>query len=70
MTRIIVKNSVDMRLLTMQLHKLQACDKAMDSGEENKKPVLSLRQLAGLFGFLRTDEDGNMRIEPDYVDEE
>jgi len=71
MIRIIVKNSVDMRLLTMQMHKLQACDKAMDSGEEKDKAVLTLKQLASLFGFLRTDEDGRILvIVEDYRDED
>jgi hypothetical protein len=70
MSRVIVKNTVDMRLLTMQMHKLRACDKAMESGEEKQKPVLSLRELAALFGFLRTEDDGTIRIEPDYVDED
>lgn len=71
MTRIIVKNSVDMRLLTMQLHKLKACENAIGSGEEKQKPLLSLRELAQLFGFLRTDADGEiLSIEPDYQDDE
>ena len=71
MTRIAVKNSVDMRLLAMQMHKLKACDTAMESSEEKQKPSLSLRELAQLFGFLRTDADGNIiRIGPDYEDED
>lgn len=71
MTRIIVKNTVDLRLLTMQLHKLKACDGAVDSGEEKNKPSLSLRELARLFGFLRTDDDGKiLSIEPDYQDDD
>lgn len=71
MTRIIVKNSVDMRLLTMQLHKLRACDTAMESGEEKQKPSLSLKELARLFGFLHTDGDGEIvSIEPDYQDDD
>ena len=69
MTRIIVKESVDMRLLAMQMHKLKACDTAMESGEEKQKPSLSLRELAQLFGFLRTDADGEIvAIDPDYED--
>ena len=71
MTRIIVKNTVDMRLLTMQLHKLKACDGAMDTGEEKNKPSLSLKELAQLFGFLRTNDDGDIiSIEPDYQDDD
>ena len=49
MTRLIVKNTVDMRLLNMQAFKLRACDSAVDG----RKPSLTLRELAGLFGFLR-----------------
>ena len=69
MTRIVVRGSVDMRLLTMQMHKLQTCDKAMrDDGKE--PPNLSLNQLANLFGFLRTDEDDKIiSIEADYDDD-
>jgi hypothetical protein len=71
MTRIVVKNTVDMRLLTMQMHKLKACNMAIGSGEEKQKPSLSLRELARLFGFLHTDADGEiLSIEPDYEDED
>jgi hypothetical protein len=75
MTRIIVKNTVDMRLLSMQLHKLRACDRAVDGSGEGaasggERPSLSLRELASLFGFLRTAEDGTLlEIIPDYADE-
>ncbi|KAK2623489.1 hypothetical protein QTJ16_007167 [Diplocarpon rosae] len=36
MTRIVVKNSVDMRMLTMQLDKLQDLEKAMRDGETKR----------------------------------
>ncbi|PBP21187.1 hypothetical protein BUE80_DR007992 [Diplocarpon rosae] len=69
MTRIVVKNSVDMRMLTMQLDKLQDLEKAMRDGETKEKPSLSIAQLANLFGFLKTDADGKiMSIEADYQD--
>ncbi|KAI6708159.1 hypothetical protein JHW43_009312 [Diplocarpon mali] len=69
MTRIVVKNSVDMRMLTMQLHKLQNVEKAMRDGETKVKPSLSIAQLANLFGFLKTDADGEiMSVEADYED--
>jgi hypothetical protein len=70
MTRIVVKNSVDMRLLTMQLHKLTHLEKAMRDGDAKEMPNLSLNQLANLFGFLKTDADDNIiSIEADYDDE-
>jgi hypothetical protein len=75
MTRIVVKNSVDMRLLTMQLHKLTNLEKAIkeddEEGEGGRRggKVLGLRELANLFGFLRTDSDGEiLSVEADYDD--
>jgi hypothetical protein len=75
MTRIVVKNSVDMRLLTMQLHKLTSIEKAIkeddDEGEGGRRggKVLGLRELANLFGFLREDGDGAiLSVEADYDD--
>lgn len=66
-TRLAVLNSVDMRMLTMQLHKLEICEKSIKEG--GNSAALSLHQLANLFGFLRTDEDDNiLSIEPDYDD--
>ncbi|TGO33394.1 hypothetical protein BHYA_0248g00010 [Botrytis hyacinthi] len=76
MTRLVVANSVDMRLLGMQNWKLKACEKAIDdnglSGASGSAGgTLNLSQLARLFGFLKTDEDNNLlRIEPDYEDGE
>jgi hypothetical protein len=69
MTRVVVKQSVDMRLLTMQGHKLQAISKAIrDDDKANERPQLNLKQLANLFGFLRTDEDDNIiSVEPDMM---
>ncbi|TVY39756.1 putative ATP-dependent helicase, partial [Lachnellula occidentalis] len=67
MTRIVVKNSVDMRLLTMQMHKLQDLEKAIAEGDLSKG--LSLVELAHLFGFLRKGADGEMvGVEADYDD--
>lgn len=70
MTRIVVKNSVDMRLLTMQLHKIKHLEKAISDGEIKQRPNLSLKQLANLFGFLQTNEEGHIQsVEADYDDE-
>ena len=67
MTRIVVKNSVDMRLLTMQMHKLQDLEKAIAEGDMSKG--LSLMELANLFGFLRKGGDGEIvGVEADYDD--
>ncbi len=82
MTRLIIKNTVDMRLLTMQLKKLKELEKAVvgegegGSGEGGgvgtiggKK--LGLRELANLFGFLKCGKRGEVvGVEADYVDEE
>jgi hypothetical protein len=76
MTRIVVKNSVDMRLLTMQLHKLTNLEKAIKEDDEEEGEggrrggkVLGLRELANLFGFLREDGDGAiLSVEADYDD--
>jgi hypothetical protein len=78
MTRLVVRNSVDMRLLGMQDWKLKACEKAIDEngedGEGGKSKgeggSLNLTQLSRLFGFLKTDEDDNVVIVPDYDDME
>ncbi len=71
MTRIVVKNSVDMRMLAMQVHKLQDLEKAMRDGETKERPNLSLKQLSNLFGFLKTDEDNQiLSVEADYVEED
>ena len=68
-TRIVIRNSVDQRLLHMQVRKLLTCEKAIKDGGEQEKPNLSLHQLSNLFGFLRTDEDDNiLSIEADYDD--
>ncbi|QSZ30260.1 hypothetical protein DSL72_004782 [Monilinia vaccinii-corymbosi] len=75
MTRLVVRNSVDMRLLGMQDWKLRACEKAIDNNGQSGASgsggaTLNLSQLARLFGFLKTDEDDNVvRIEPDYEDD-
>ncbi|KUJ16639.1 uncharacterized protein LY89DRAFT_647352 [Mollisia scopiformis] len=71
MTRLVVRNSVDMRMMSMQLHKLQNLERAMRDGEYNREqPNLSLKQLANLFGFLKTDADDNIvSVEADYDDD-
>ena len=71
MTRIVVRNTVDMRLLSMQMHKLKTTERAMQDGPKKDKPALELQDLARLFGFLRTDADGEIiGVEADYDDED
>ncbi|KAI9051714.1 hypothetical protein LZ554_004754 [Drepanopeziza brunnea f. sp. 'monogermtubi'] len=71
MTRLVVKNSVDMRMLSMQLHKLRNLERAMRDGESKATPNLSMKQLSNLFGFLKTDGDGRIvSVEADYEDGE
>jgi hypothetical protein len=70
MTRLVVRNSVDMRLMGMQLYKLKNCTKAIGEGEQERQ-TLGLTDLTRLFGFLKTDEDNNIiSVEPDYDNED
>ncbi|TVY73259.1 hypothetical protein LSUE1_G006964 [Lachnellula suecica] len=58
-----------MRLLTMQMHKLQDLEKAIADRDPNAG--LTLAQLANLFGFLRLDGEGAVvGVEADYDDVE
>jgi Helicase conserved C-terminal domain len=66
MTRIAVRNTIDMRFLSVQLYKMRNCENAM---QQRRK--LGLAELMKLFGFLKTDENDNVvRVEPDYADED
>jgi hypothetical protein len=66
MTRIAVRDTIDMRFLTVQLHKLKCIDNAM---VERKKLVYL--ELVRLFGCLRTDEDQNIiQVGPDYENDD
>jgi hypothetical protein len=43
----------------------------MSDGDTKANPQLSLKQLANLFGFLKTDQDDNIvSIEADYEDDD
>jgi SNF2 family DNA or RNA helicase len=69
MTRIVVKNSVDMRLLSMQAHKLKDVETYLqDHGKRVEgEAKLSGKQLVNLFGFLRTGAKGEiLEVEADY----
>jgi len=59
-----------MRLLSMQMWKLKTCERAMQDGNKKDNVALNLADLARLFGFLRTDEDGEpIEVVADYDDE-
>ena len=71
MTRIVVRNSVDMRMLSMQAHKLKDVESTMADHRAGAGGSLSVKQLANLFGFLKTDLDGEiLGIESDYQDDD
>ncbi|KAG9232866.1 SNF2 family N-terminal domain-containing protein [Amylocarpus encephaloides] len=64
-TRIVVKGSVDDRMLSLQAHKLREIDPVLNGHSGESK--LSLKELAFLFGFLKTPEDEDLdAIEGDY----
>ena len=55
----------------MQLHKMKNCAKVIKDGDEATEGSrrLSLNELANLFGFLRTDDNGRIiSVEADYDD--
>ncbi|RDW69265.1 hypothetical protein BP6252_08285 [Coleophoma cylindrospora] len=70
-TRVCVRNTVEMRMLAMQVDKLKMIDRMMQEGvEDTKLPKLDIKELASLFGFLDKDKDGNLVVLPDYLPEE
>lgn len=71
MTRIAVRNSIDMRLLSMQLYKMSNVENAIGESAQ-KRPTLGLADLTRLFGFLKTgkDDDDILEIGTDYSDED
>ena len=54
--RLVVRDSIDMRLLEMQDRKMKEIAKAMDNTDVLMS--MSLEKLMSLFGEVRTDEDG------------
>ncbi|KAI9877522.1 MAG: hypothetical protein M1830_003663 [Pleopsidium flavum] len=67
LTRIVVRNTVDDRLLKMQDDKIRVVDGAMMDDGRKVKP-LTVEELASLFGYLTKDEQGNMVLEPHQED--
>ncbi|EPE28424.1 P-loop containing nucleoside triphosphate hydrolase [Glarea lozoyensis ATCC 20868] len=70
MTRLVVRNSVDMRLLSMQAHKLRDVERCLgDHGRRVEEGgTLGVRELVNLFGFLRTEGGEVVGVESDYDD--
>ncbi|KAL7267198.1 hypothetical protein RUND412_010225 [Rhizina undulata] len=64
-TRFIVKNTVEQRILGLQREKQRLADAAMGEGE-GRLGRLSVRELLGLFGRVVDDGQGRMHVEADY----
>ncbi len=69
LTRMVVKNTVDDRLLRMQEAKIRVVDGAMMDDGRKMQP-LTVEELASLFGFLTKDEEGNTVLQPHEDDVE
>lgn len=63
--RIVVKNTVDMRILDMQKEKMNEIDGAMLAAGK-PLPPLTIEEIASLFGDLVKDGDGDTQVVPDY----
>ena len=61
--RIIVKNSVEERILDLQEKKKTLAAAALGDDSNGRIGRLSLRELVGLFGTVTNDGAGNMRVE-------
>jgi SNF2 family DNA or RNA helicase len=60
-TRIIVKDSVEERILTLQEHKKQISAAALGDNDAGRLGKLSLQDLIGLFGTVTT-RNGQMTV--------
>lgn len=63
MFRIIVKNSVEERILALQEKKKTLAAAALGDEPSGRIGRLSVRELVGLFGRVTRDEHGDMRVE-------
>ena len=69
-SRLVIKNTVDVRMFNMQADKVRTIDRAMqDVAEERSVEPLSVADLASLFGCLR-DDGGVMQVDEDYVEQD
>ena len=62
-TRIIVKDSVEERILALQDKKKILAAAALGDSQDGRIGRLSLQELVGLFGKVTKDRFGNMRVE-------
>lgn len=69
-SRLVIKNSVDTRILDLQAEKLRAIDRALqDVTEGCSTEALSITDLVSLFGCLR-DDGGVTQVVSDYEEDE
>jgi len=61
--RIIVKKTVEDRILELQEKKKAIAETALGDDPTARMGRLSLRELIGLFGRVTRDQDGNMQVE-------
>lgn len=67
--RIMVKNSIDERLVQLQLNKLEMVANTIKDSDSSKTS-LSLEEIASFFGRVAREPSGMIvNIEPDYDDE-
>jgi SNF2 family DNA or RNA helicase len=58
-----VKDSVEERILDLQEKKKALSDAALGDVDGERIGNLNFRELVGLFGTVRSDGHGNMRVE-------
>lgn len=61
--RIIVKNSVEERILALQEQKKTLAATALGDEASGRIGRLTINELLGLFGKITRDREGNMRVE-------
>jgi SNF2 family DNA or RNA helicase len=61
-SRLIVEQTVEDRILELQETKKDLASRALGDEVTSRVGTLGFRQLLGLFGKLRKNEDGNLQI--------
>lgn len=64
--RILVRKTVDQRLINLQMKKKKECDIVMEGDNTAKTKDLTLNELASLFGAVQEGEDGTATVNEDY----
>lgn len=67
--RIVVKNSIDVRLSDMQRRKLDMVRRVIKEFDSVKQ-TLSEKEVAELLGRVREDKNGGFIVESDYEDDD